>query len=186
MAILMDSDTEDSNNLSIEDLAMDDMDMYEDIFDDEERLYSPRHNYKMYLGLYTYDQEHQTFILASTVHTLTFYKYDRQDVLHYLYDYNISRDTKPTLEIMQLHMVPDPIFGNVYQVVLKTHWLRIVQRRWKAIFRERQNILRQRVHPGSRRVLELRGVYPSTCYHLPRLKGMLYDLSSISRFDLNV
>lgn len=154
------------------------IDAYDQILEDEKDLRSPRRNGGMYIGLTTYDQAYRAFILASTVHARTLYKYNPQDVLRYLYEYNVSRRTKKTVDIMQLHMVPNTMFGATYEVVIKTHWLRLVQRRWRRVFQERQRILRERVHPGSRRILELRGTYPVGTRYLPGIRGMLHDLTN--------
>ena len=153
-----------------------DTDTYDQILEDEKDLRSPRRNGGMYIGLTTYDQAYRAFIMASTVHAQTLYKYNPQDVLRYLYEYNVSRRANKTVDIMQLHMVPNTMFGATYEVVIKTHWLRLVQRRWRRVFQERQRILRERVHPGSRRVVELRGTYPVGTRYLPGLRGMLHDL----------
>ena len=178
------TDTESGSDTEYETDADQDQDQdddtYDQIFEDEKDLRSPRRNGGMYIGLTTYDQAYKTFMMASTVHAQTLYKYTPQDVLRYLYQYNVSRHTKQTVHIMQLHMVPNTMFGATYEVVIKTHWLRLVQRRWRKVFCERQRILRERVHPGSRRILELCGTYPVGARYLPGLKGMLHDLAGHS------
>jgi hypothetical protein len=64
--------------------------------------------------------------------------------------------------------------------ILKTFWLRIIQRKWKNIFKERQIILKKRNLPAS---LYKREIIPNWFLEelrLPGLRGMLYNLSSTS------
>jgi len=61
--------------------------------------------------------------------------------------------------------------------ILKTFWLRIIQRKWKKVFAERQNIIKQRCYISSLNELEIYGKWPQTCNNLPGLKGMLKNLN---------
>jgi hypothetical protein len=60
--------------------------------------------------------------------------------------------------------------------ILKTVWLRIIQRKWKKVFAERQNIIKQRCYLPYLREREIYGKWPNLCNYLPGLKGMLKDL----------
>ena len=60
--------------------------------------------------------------------------------------------------------------------ILKTFWLRIIQKKWKKVFQERKNVIRQRCYLSNLSIREIRGRWPSSCYNLPGLKGMLSDL----------
>lgn len=57
--------------------------------------------------------------------------------------------------------------------ILKTHWIRLVQRKWKKVFQERKHIMRQRCNQASLHRREMRKHGPS---ELPGLRGMLSDL----------
>ena len=61
--------------------------------------------------------------------------------------------------------------------ILKTFWLRIIQRKWKKIFEERKLIIKKRSYPDSLYIRSITGKWPDKCIHLPGLKGMLYNLS---------
>jgi len=61
--------------------------------------------------------------------------------------------------------------------ILKTFWLKIIQRKWKNIIRDRKIIIKQRCHPNSLRYKEINGVWPKICIHYPVLQGMLSNLS---------
>lgn len=105
-----------------------------------------------------------------TVHILMRINYtDKEDKTHYLgvpmmddqsqiimnYSYHYSTlithltashpmKLQENLDIM--YLIKD--HSDVYCVVLKTFWLRIVQRKWKKIFTERKEKLRQRCNPS--------------------------------------
>jgi hypothetical protein len=63
--------------------------------------------------------------------------------------------------------------GRECVAILKTHWLRLVQRTWKRVFADRKKCMRLRCSPQSLRTRELRGIWPHECRVLPQLKGML-------------
>ncbi len=60
--------------------------------------------------------------------------------------------------------------------ILKTFWLRLVQRRWKNIFRIRKNILRLRCQPATLKFREVNGHWPANCESLPSIRGMLSNV----------
>jgi len=57
--------------------------------------------------------------------------------------------------------------------ILKTFWIKWIQRTWKNICTERKRILNERCNVKSIRHRELTGKWPSICNHWPRLQGML-------------
>jgi len=60
--------------------------------------------------------------------------------------------------------------------IIKTIWLRLVQRNWKRVFKERKRILKLR---GSSKALfyrQINGKWPSYCIYYPSLSGMLQRL----------
>jgi len=60
--------------------------------------------------------------------------------------------------------------------IIKTFWLKLVQRKWKNIFRERKNILRLRCHPVYLKYREVNGHWPANCNILPSIQGMLSNV----------
>jgi len=63
--------------------------------------------------------------------------------------------------------------------ILKTFWLKIVQRCWKNIFNKRKDILQTRCQPSSLRFREINGRWPDSCANLPTLRGMLSSLRNV-------
>jgi hypothetical protein len=62
--------------------------------------------------------------------------------------------------------------------ILKTFWLRLIQRKWKSIMKERENIIKKRTYLKSIRHREITGKWPNDCLEFPQLKGMLSQLKS--------
>jgi hypothetical protein len=62
--------------------------------------------------------------------------------------------------------------------VLKTHWLRLIQRRWKTIMFEREQMTRARAMPSSLSVREATGQWPAGIRQLPGIRGMLSGLAN--------
>ena len=64
--------------------------------------------------------------------------------------------------------------------ILKTHWLRLIQRTWKKIYHLRKLTLVLRCHPNALKHREIYGGWPDSCISYPGLKGMLSYLSRTS------
>jgi hypothetical protein len=58
-------------------------------------------------------------------------------------------------------------------VIIKTIWLKIIQRRWKKVFAKRQLIIKYRSIPSSLTFRQLTGKWPEQCIHMPDLNGLL-------------
>jgi len=63
--------------------------------------------------------------------------------------------------------------------VLKTFWLRLVQRTWKRICKERKDIIQRRMLISSLKYREIRGRWPPGLNSMPSLYGMLSYLHYI-------
>lgn len=63
--------------------------------------------------------------------------------------------------------------------ILKTFWLKIVQRCWKNIFNKRKDILQKRCNLVSLKYREINGCWPASCANLPTLRGMLNSLMNV-------
>lgn len=63
--------------------------------------------------------------------------------------------------------------------ILKTFWLRIIQKKWKKVFKERENMLKKRNLPYSLYEREILQNWLQS-YRLPGLRGMLYSLKNNS------
>ena len=62
--------------------------------------------------------------------------------------------------------------------ILKTFWLRIIQKKWKKVFQERKKVFKQRCNLYNLQIREKQGRWPDSCLILPGLKGMLSQLNN--------
>ena len=60
--------------------------------------------------------------------------------------------------------------------ILKTFWIRIIQKKWKKVFKERKNIISQRCHVSNLSIREMTGRWNQSCFKFPGLRGMLSEL----------
>jgi hypothetical protein len=61
-------------------------------------------------------------------------------------------------------------------VIIKTMWIKIIQRKWKKVFIARNRIIKCRSCPASLSTRQLTGKWPNHCFTLPGLKCMLSNL----------
>ena len=146
----------------------------EQIFRDESsHIYEDKTDKKYYIGTsFIIEENIDMMLISNSISSSSFYKYKHIDVLHYLLSYSIVRSNRVSIDIMQLNISID----GIYKVVLKTFWLRIVQRTWKRIFKERQEMLRKRMSILSLRHREVTGKYPIGIRVLPDIIGMILHL----------
>jgi hypothetical protein len=67
-------------------------------------------------------------------------------------------------------------YDNQYRlvnVVLKTHWIRLIQRHWKRTYAMRKRVLIARMSPYSTMYYSFTGRYPEGYNNVPSLQGML-------------
>lgn len=57
--------------------------------------------------------------------------------------------------------------------ILKTFWIRLVQRSWKRVFIEKANILKERTKLSSLHHKQVTGCWPLSCRVMPGLHGLL-------------
>lgn len=63
--------------------------------------------------------------------------------------------------------------GDEKVAILKTFWLRIVQRAWKKVFRARRRVINQRMTLYSLGWRQIHGRWPDHCLNIPTIHGML-------------
>ena len=143
-------------------------------------LDSDKQNHKYYLGLCT-GLGGNRLLLNIAIQPQTFLKFDIKIVLNYLAEYSIFTFYREILDvssiqlqIMELDIEPRTCWQTVR---LKTYWIRIVQRVWKRVFRERQEVLMKRRTLQNIRYLERHGKHLPGIHVLPSIHGMLRDLS---------
>ena len=60
--------------------------------------------------------------------------------------------------------------------IIKTIWIKLIQRRWKRLYAKRRQIIQKRCNVAALYNRELTGHWPQDCDYLPTIYGMLFDL----------
>jgi hypothetical protein len=95
---------------------------------------------KYYLGIpryvkRTHRDRNYRIVLENSISVPTFYAYPFNEVLLYLSLYSFEFPVFPErVDIVQMDISTD----GVYTVIIKTFWLRIVQRTWKRVYQQRK------------------------------------------------
>lgn len=128
---------------------------------------------KYYIGTFKYLEMQDIILFAKKIHISTFYKYSKQQLSEYLYWFSgIYICDKPHLEILQVKIDSH----GVYSCIIKTFWLRIIQRRWKSAFHSEKKYINRnilsildRIHRTGRPIFK------------KKLQGLLSHLSKVSK-----
>jgi hypothetical protein len=135
--------------------------------DDESTVDATKTNGSYYVGCVC-----NCLLFEMAVSPRVFYKYTYRQIREYMYQYSVSSCCrsyrKPIIDIIVLD-----IQNDVYNAILKTIWLRLVQRHWKKTFKQKQAILKLRKSWENQRYFELRGKYITGSNYVPCLRGMM-------------
>ena len=191
--IMRESSDEESEysdgNIFLNSLTVDDA--YDYIYDeDEEHVLSDKVHNKYYIGKCYKFQEHiedsysnEHIFLSISVSPNTFFRHSYFDIANYLnvfgsfncfnyYNNLFNRRHIQNIDIMKMAMIEHNNF-QMYTVIVKTYWLRLVQRHWKKVYKQQSYIVRQRCKIQNMRYREVHGYYPEKINKFPLLKGML-------------
>jgi hypothetical protein len=128
-----------------------------------------QHNGTYHLGI-GFICPQQKLLMENTISLPTFYKYSETKITKYLFYHSTSYINWPRLEIMKMDFHKQGGF-LYYSCIFKTFYLRIIQRRWKNIFKQRIAILAntKTIH----NFITQRQCGVQTTLKLPGLRGML-------------
>lgn len=136
--------------------------------EDERHMDSEKQDGTYYLGIYKYMKTSGNFMFLSSISNRVFFNHPFNHTISYLSEFSIFRNNASEIDIMQLS-----IQDEVFNVVLKTHWLRLIQRAWKKRFAGYKNILTQRKYLKNLYYKEVHGHWPP---HLSNTNKKLYGL----------
>ena len=143
--------------------------MIEDIyFHEEEFLNSEKVDNHYYIGINKVSDDKQYILYANAITIPTFFQYNINHVSEYLQEYSIIM-CNSNIDIMKLSILDD----YTYSVILKTYWLRIIQRHWKKIYSQQLAAIKKRRQLHARMYFEKHGKYPDNSYIIPSIRGML-------------
>ena len=175
---------EDASNSDVEDEdpIIDNIIEDEQIMEDE--IYESKIvNNKTYIGVPIIETGLKFALFGSHISAQSFYKYPIEKVCKFLREMSCSGhvSNKDSPEIMQLVQIPIYHMNNPVcafnSIVIKTIWLRIVQRRWKKLMQQRNRVIQGRTTMRNIRHIEMTGRHLPEYSVLPRLQGCLYDLA---------
>tara|TARA_E500000331_G_scaffold53738_1_gene47202 strand:- start:4607 stop:5269 length:663 start_codon:yes stop_codon:yes gene_type:complete len=150
--------------------------------EDAQHFYSEKIHNKYYIGLshiYTHNNTQQ-LLLSASVSAPIFFKHSYDNINDYLYYYGLTRITNHQVQILQVDIIQEG-YLEIVTVLNKTYWLRLVQRHWKNIYRQRKTVIQQRILPENLFYNEVNGNYPISISYLPSLYGMLSQYNNTNQ-----
>jgi hypothetical protein len=141
--------------------------------DDESTVEAIKTNGTYYLGCVC-----KCLLLEMIISPRILYKYTYRQIREYMLQYSVSSccrlyGKKPTVDIIVLD-----IQDEVYHAVIKTFWIRLVQRHWKKTYKQQRDILKLRKSWENQRHFQLHGRYITGSNYTPSLRGMMAQYSS--------
>ncbi len=154
----------------------------EEIVDDEQIMDDDAHENQIvdgntYIGLPIYEPTNG-LLFGCHVSAHSFYKYDLETVCEFLRDWSCSHlvSDAESPEIMKLVQIKNPSGYTVYSVILKTHWLRLVQRRWRRTLADRKKVIYGRATPRNIYHRETTGAHLPQYRVMPGLRGCMSNI----------
>ena len=142
----------------------------EEEYDDQELIHK---NY--YIGTYKIIKSENILLFVNHISLKTFLKYSANKISKYFYWYSGLHITKtPPVEIIQLYIQSD----GTYTGVLKTFWIKIIQRCWKRTYKQLQEVIQQRKRIAYLRMFEISGKYLGGNQPYYGLRGMLSEYNN--------
>lgn len=154
------SDSHDSN------VSSDSIYRYDQGFLDSEKVDGTYYLGTVYLPLYE-----QSHLLSIAIQTKTFFKFEYKSIIRYVCRYSIFMNAPKKIDIIKLHILED----GTYMCIIKTHWIRIIQRHWKKTYRQQMIIQNKRKHLQSLFEMQMTGKYPVGARYNPTIRGMLAE-----------
>jgi hypothetical protein len=149
--------------------TQDDSMIFEEIFNDYndiERIYEKEYffldcekiNNKYYIGIYSrVDDE---LLLGSCISSSSFFEFPINAVKKYLSTYSIIYNDRFFLKKIDILKLAINETDGTYNVIIKTVWLRIFQRKWKKLFAEKKSMMEHKKKLSSRMYFEVYGKWP--------------------------
>jgi hypothetical protein len=169
-------ETEEDDNSSIASSSSGDESTHSSIIDmiyyeDEDFANQDKIDRNYYIGsyeLFINENGKKQMLLGTVVSNKTFFKFPYPHIQKYVELYNIHYKHNKRVDIMKLYIVDEE-----YIVVLKTFWIRIIQRNWRRVYNQRLRVIQQRMNPTEQFHFQTRGRYTES---LKTLRGMLYGV----------
>ena len=163
-------DSDDSDDSSYDILSQEDYDDRIDqifIYNSDQNT-GPQDEEKIHGKYYIGTQLHLLFDIS--VSPTTFFHFTFRDIIEYMREYSMwYQEQEAKIEIMKL-----VVNNNTYNVILKTHWIRLIQRKWKNVLARRNIVLNKRKAIHCQMHFQIR--YMNVFNYIPTIHGMLYEI----------
>ena len=71
---------------------------------------------------------------------------------------------------IQIHLVKNILLSTGETIcIIKTYWLRIIQRTWKRVYKKRKEVIEKRKSIYALTYFQLHGKWPNVCLYIPKL-----------------
>lgn len=176
--VLVISDESSINEPFLSEPSMDVIEEVDEIHNmDYQHLYSEKENKKYYIGIcceMTVNHSlhlptESIYLMVNSISSTTYFNWSHESSLRYLYYYGMTPMHNPKVDIMQLHILDD----GTYSVIIKTFWLKLIQRKWKKIYQIRRRVLENRLQISSLYHREIHGDWPVHMRTMPGLHGLM-------------
>lgn len=99
---------------------------------------------------------------------------DRSISLKYFFEHRFPCLSAAIAFWSQLHVIQVVVgSGGEYYAVLKTRWIKVIQKTWKEVIRSRDRVVKMRRSLDSLRAIEMTGRFPEGMCRVYGLRGML-------------
>ena len=168
-SIIIESDSDDND--SIFNYQLDDVvdTLYNE---DADHVESDKYNGHYYLGLYKHIEQSGNLLFMMSASNKLFLKYPHEQIVDYLKEYSIVPSISDNVDIMKMYVKND-----TYYVVLKTHWIRLIQRKWKALYNDFKKRQETKYKSNSLKYREQNGNFPNKLNYRPKIYGMLRTIN---------
>lgn len=140
--------------------------------EDIKHMESDKYHGHRYIGVYKHIEQSGNFLFMASASNTLFLKHSYDQVIDYLKEYSIVPSVSDNIDIMQLY-----IKNDTYYVVLKTHWIRLIQRKWKSLFQKYKDIQYTKTRPSNLLYREQNGNFPKELNYRPKICGMMKSLT---------
>lgn len=145
-------------------MSDDELEYIDDIIEAEEEFdeIDKIHNH-YYIGVCV--KAKTKYVMMSSLSVSSFFDFSYENVQRYL-----CLPFEPTHQVDILHL---QIQNGIYFVIIKTFWIRIIQRNWRRVFKKRCEIIAKRRLLKSIRYAQLNGRYSDGLNYLPTIYDIL-------------
>jgi hypothetical protein len=154
-----------------------DIDTEEDMEEDTEEDTDTDEDTDPEENTYENTDEYTKSVFNDTKFMLNLYKSKYNQLNNSMKNHSIIRNYKKIIahqNYIQLHIAKVIyLSGSECVAILKTFWIKIIQRTWKKIYKTRCNIIALRKSHTSLFYRERHGKWPDNCLYLPSLQGLL-------------